>query len=208
MKRFAIFCAAPLVVCLYGCVAHRSGPPAKSLTQLDVKEATPEFWMGQPGVAAARCRDFNQLWAACRLEIRDAGFRLDRSDYRQGVLSTQPMVSKQMFEVWRRDTADAHATAQSTMATVRRTVRFDIRRRPDGSFEAVPKVLVERMAASERRITSVVQYRDIFSIRRTEGDRKLDDGDALPTDYWYAEGRDYSLERRMARSVKASCIGA
>ena len=58
---------------------------------------------------------------------------------------------------------------------------------------------------AERRITSVVQYRDIFSIRRVQGDLTLDEGETLPSDYWYAEGRDYVMERQFARALRRSC---
>ena len=117
-------------------------------------------------------------------------------------MTTFPLVSSQFFEVWRQDLVRPADTAEASLATVRRTLRFDIGRRPDGTFRAVPKVLIERFTSTERRITSVTQYREIFSIERAEGDRERDRGYELPTEYWYAIGRDEALERRVAAQVE------
>src|SRR5207245_5438405 len=70
---------------------------------------------------------------------------LDREDYREGLLTTLPLVSKQSFEIWRRDVVTVPAIAQSTLATFRRTVRFQFSKREDGGYIAAPR-------SEERRV--------------------------------------------------------
>ena len=144
------------------------------------------------------------MWDACRGAARWRGFRVDRMDYRGGLMITHPLTSKQFFEVWRRDVATLPDLAESTLATMRRIVRFEIVKRDDGTYACVPKVLVERYAQTERRITSVTQYRESFSGEPgVFGSRERDKGVNVPDVYWYATGRDEALERELAEGMRA-----
>ncbi|MDP9174612.1 MAG: hypothetical protein M3O30_12215 [Planctomycetota bacterium] len=111
------------------------------------------------------------------------------------------MVSKQIFEPWRRDAGGTYATLQSTLQTVRRTIRFEIFRMPEGAFEAQPKVLVEALSQIVPRITSPSQYREVFILPRATAEYRTDEGVAIPVRYWYAIGRDEAMERHIADEV-------
>ena len=70
---------------------------------------------------------------------------LDRQDFRAGVITTKPLVSKQFWELWRNDVVTLSDMANSSLATHRRTLRFDIDRKDAGGYVATPRVVVERV---------------------------------------------------------------
>ena len=186
-----------------GCIGAPANPGARTPTAVEPERAEPGYWLRQPAAVSVAYDDFQELWTAARNAAQGASFTIDRVDYRGGVMTTFPIASKQFFEFWRHDVAAPDDLTESSLATVRRTVRFEFAQLDDGTYELVPKVLVERWTSTERRITSVYQYREVFSIERAEGSRLRDDlGYDLPTEYWYAIGRDADLERALARSVQ------
>ncbi len=147
-------------------------------------------------------RDFDRLWRACADVARDRQFKIARRDYRGGILTTEPLVSAQFFEPWRRDAITAGAVAESSLATIRRTIRFEFTRHEDGRFTVIPHVLVERYSSAERRITSASLYRNAFRRTTATGTRESDRGIELPTRYWYSVGNDAALERNIAEAVR------
>ena len=196
----AFWCAAGLfAVACAGCASHPPTPPPVE----NGATAEAAYWLGQPAEATVVADDFMALWRACRRAAIGSSFTIDRVDFRAGVMTTLPLVSKQFFELWRNDVVTPESLAESSLDTVRRTVRFDVRRLEDGRFEAVPKVVVERFSLAERRITSVARFAETFTVERTEGDRSRDKyGGDLPDMYWYATGRDRPLERHLANAVR------
>lgn len=189
---------------LAGC-SHVEQSPA--LTQTDPDLATQAHWIAQPATATVTHDNYDELWEACVGAARWHGFRPDRTDYRAGVLVTFPNVSKQLFEPWRRDVVTLPDMVESTLATMRRIVRFEITEVQDGTFQCVPKVIVERYNSMERRITSITQYRETFSINTAEGNKGHDRGVDLADTYWYAVGRDAALERDLAAGVRSRVRG-
>lgn len=202
IAKGAALALAALIPC--GCIGARQHPAAtQPATAIDPKEAQPGYWLDQPAVAAVRASSFDRLWDACATAAQDDRFLIDRTDYREGLLTTLPLVSKQFYEVWRNDVVDPHSLAQSSLGTMRRTVRFTVRRLPDGSFEASPKVLVERSSLLERRITSVDQYQNVFAVEQFDAMRQTErTGENIPAQYWYSVGRDPALEKQLAASAR------
>ncbi|CAA9431561.1 MAG: hypothetical protein AVDCRST_MAG64-3531 [uncultured Phycisphaerae bacterium] len=190
---------------LPGCSTSAPGPRA---TDADPALATAAHWLAQPATETVTHDDYDALWDACREAARWRGFRVDRADYRGGLMLTHPLTSKQFFEVWRRDVATLPDVAESSLATMRRVVRFEIKKGEDGTYACVPKALVERYAQTERRITSVTQYRESFSTEEGMfGSRERDRGVEVPVTYWYATGRDEVLERALAEGVRSRLRG-
>lgn len=194
--------------CITGCVTARHLPPEERPTSPNKELAQPAYWMEQPAQAFVDHGDFEELWQAARRAARGRAFRLDRTDFRNGVMTTTPSISEQFFEIWRGDVTTLRDFAESSLATVRRTIRFDIERQGDQDWRLTPRVLVERFAFVERRITSVHRYTELFGRpdpRRQPGgfynglDRDLD----VPESYWYADRRDADLEQALARQIAA-----
>jgi hypothetical protein len=129
-------------------------------------------------------------------------FVIDQRDYRGGVLTTEPLLSAQFFEPWRRDALKAEDVAESSLASIRRTIRFEFTRNDDGTFSVVPHVLVERYAATERRITNAMMYRAAFRRTTATGTRERDRGIELPQRYWYRTGNDPELEKSLAEALR------
>jgi hypothetical protein len=202
MMRWVCSTSGLALLILSGCIIHGSNLPANQrATAVDPVQATPNYWLDQPAVARIPADDFYKLWGACRSEAHDRFFLIDRQDFREGLLTTLPMVSKQAGEFWRRDVVTVYGVTESTLATVRRTVRFQVTKDQSGGFVAEPKVLVERFVSSERRLTAIDEYHTAFSGPRPTGDVVADQTSA-PSDYWYAIGRDPALERDLAESIK------
>ena len=196
--------AAVLLCMLTGCASHPPTPPPPD-TGASVE---PSYWLSQPPAASVVSDEFLPLWRACRKAAIDSSFTIDRVDFRGGLMTTLPQVSKQFFELWRDDVATFHDALQSSLDTVRRTVRFEVRRLDDGRFEAVPKVLVERFSLAERRVTSVARFAENFTTERIEEARTHNrSGEDLPDMYWYATGRDPALEKRLAETVRRGLSG-
>ena len=189
-----------LCVLAFGC----AGNPARSRRALPPESALPEYWLKRPAVARADAAEFDRLWNACRRAVQSRSFVVDRVDLRGGVMTTFPQVSKQVFEFWRNDAGTFPAVMESTLGTVRRFVRFEVVRREDGTYEATPKVVVERYAQAERRVTSVARYTEVLGVDPLqEGSRARDRlGADLPVAYWYALGRDEPLERQIVDDIR------
>jgi hypothetical protein len=194
---------------LSGCVLAPSNPAAtQPSTAVDVATSQPTYWLSQPSVAEIHGSDFNTLWESAKDTVRSYQFTLDRQDYRSGVITTAPEISKQIFEFWRNDAGTAYDAWSATMGAVRRTIRFEVARNPDNTFTMVPKVLVERQSIFERRVTDVSQYRFAFSgpVRvqpaRTVVSLDPETYQDVPVKYWYATGRDLAMEKELAERVR------
>ena len=186
---------------LAGC-EHVDQSPA--VTQTDQKLAQQPYWLARPANASATSDDYDAMWDACIESVRYRGFKPDLQDYREGILTTQPLVSKQIFEIWRRDVTTINDQVESTLATTRRIIRFEISRGPaDDTFTCVPKVLVEHYAAAERRITAIQRYREAFSLTNVQGSKERDRGIDIPPEYWYTTGRDAAMEKQLAEAIEA-----
>lgn len=194
----------PVILLMCFMLAGCASVTTQSRSALPPESASPDYWLNHPAVAGVAHPDFNTLWEACRRAVRSRSFAVDRADLRGGVMTTYPQVSKQLFEFWRNDVGSLPAAMESTLGTVRRYVRIEFVRREDGTYQASPKVVVERYAQSERRVTSVARYSEVFALDPAQqGTRERDRlGADLPPAYWYALGRDEPLERLIADDVR------
>lgn len=184
-----------------GCIAHPQNPAAtQPATAVDPATTQPSYWYSQGGLVV-RSDNFEKLFTACEEVAREFFFKIDRIDYRSGVLTTKPMISAQWFEPWRRDVRTIADRNESSIATIRRTIRFEFSREGDKAWAMTPKVLVERQVLAGRRITSVALYRRAFSTAGS-GSIESDQGVLLPQRYWYPVRRDIELEHALARAVQ------
>ena len=121
---------------------------------------------------------------------------------------SQPLTSKQFFEVWRNDVVTGDDLSNSSLATYRRTVRFDIAKLEHGGYRATPSVLIERETIAERPITASVYLRQAFRSPRGHagphnvGTPESDRGVYLPRQYWTPTGRDTALEKELAEEAQ------
>jgi len=189
---------------LAACAASNSTQPTTQPAFMTAPaiQAGSDYWFSKSAVASVVSPDFYKLWNACRTTVINDQFEIDQEDYRLGLLSTLPMISKQFFEFWRSDAGTPREVIWDSLQTIRRTVRFDFSREADGSYIVHPKVLMETSAHPERRITSQAQYSSAFSSIAETPTVLNDQGVAVPTRYWYAVGRDDAMEQELANSVR------
>ena len=80
-----------VLVLTTGCITGRQNPAAtQPATAIDPKTAQTAYWMAKPAIAEVSSSNFDRLWAAAQDSIRDHSFLIDRTDYREGILTTQP----------------------------------------------------------------------------------------------------------------------
>lgn len=203
-----------LALCVLGCITGRQNPAAtQPATAVDLATTQPSYWLDKPAVAEVRSGDFNNLWDAAKETVRGYQLAIDREDYRAGVITSVPEVSKQVFEVWRADAGTLDEAMANTVGAIRRTIRLEVSRGGDGTFTLVPKVLVERQSIFERRVTDVSQYRFAFAgparaqPARTAVTLDPETYQDVPVKYWYPIGRDLEMERQVARRVEREMKG-
>lgn len=170
---------------------------------LGCSSAPPRSASTQPSGANVRGNNFDQMMDASEEVSRELLFTPARKDYRAGLLRTEPTVSAQWFEFWRNDVRTPSDAAESSLAKIRRTLTVRIEKDASGTFVAKPEVLVERLALSERRLTSSAGYRSVFRERyRATGNSLSDAGIISPDSYWYSVGNDPALERYVAEQIQ------
>ena len=201
--RFPSIIGIITIVCvLGGCTMHQ--PPNAPTTRPSLATTQPMYWLSQPATSSVDAADFNKLWLDCQETAHHYGFILDRLDQRSGLITTQPLVSKQFFEFWRNDVVTADDLEKSSLATYRRTLRFQIARYDGGGYHAEPYVLIERYVRAEKTITASVYLRQAFRSdknRAPVGTPESDRGIYLPKQYWYPTGRDTALETEVAKDL-------
>ena len=185
-----------------GCAIHQ--PHDAPTTQPSLATTQPSYWLSMPATSSVDAEDFFRLWADCQKTAHHYGFVVDRLDQRAGLITTQPLVSKQFFEFWRPDVVTADDLERSSLATYRRTLRFQIIKYDGGGYHADPCVLIERYVRAEKTITASVYLRKAFQNDKGKpsvGTPESDQGIFLPKQYWYPTGRDTALEKCVADNL-------
>jgi hypothetical protein len=198
-------CGVAVISLIVGCIGkHPSNPAAtQPVTVKDLATTQPSYWLDKPAAVTVSNFQFQPLWDACEKTARAHLFQLDREDYRLGLLTTKPMISKQLLEPWRKDTGTAHGVVENSLAAIRRTLRFEIEHSDDGTYIMTPKVIVERFTIVERRITSATQTRVAFSGPQVPTREAVEAETAdLPVSYWTPVGRDSEMEKQVAAEVR------
>lgn len=187
-----------IALALSGCGLPPRGPVA---TDIDPERATPEFWWDRPAVVEVPARDFDKAFAAAERVLRQRFFEIEIADLRRGVLISKPNTAAQFFEVWRWDNSTAGDIARASLATYRRTVRFDIKPASDDRFIIEARVLLEQQALVGRRVTAVVGFRGFTTIDQSSLVATTDEGAQAAPMYWYAIGRDHNLEIALGNAL-------
>ena len=199
---------AVAALAIAGCIGNKPFNPAATqpATEVDLSTTQPSTYWNAPAAVTVSALQFQPIFEACAETARIYGFDIDRRDYRQGLLTTKPLISKQLIEPWRRDTGRPGEVMENSMATVRRTIHFEIDRQDDGTYSVTPKVLVERLTVLEHRTTSAVQYRSIFagpaSLQSRTSVMADQPDEIIPVRYFVPLYRDLPMEKRMGATLR------
>lgn len=142
--------------------------------------------------------------------LRDAGFGVDRQDYRFGKVSSKPKGSPTVIEAWKPDNTYPDQALRSTLGDLRRTVTVSFTPQQTAA-EAEPadgviqngygirvEVLVERLQVPERRMngnTRGAVFADLAEVPEELQAR------GITGRYWQPIGRDVHLEQRLLRDI-------
>jgi hypothetical protein len=196
---------AILAVIIAGAILSGCDSEPQPLTEpvkLDPATAKPSYWLNMPAAASVFCDDYDKLWVVCGDVARDELFTLDREDYRDGLLTTHPMISRQFFEFWRPDTGDTYGVVQNSLQSVRRSIEFHFDKLP-GGYTVSPKVLIERLARENQRVSVSAQYQEVFNSQiYTSADRQAGAKAPDSASTWYATGRDLAMEAELAKIIQ------
>ena len=151
--------------------------------------------------------DSIELWRACQEELRSRMFRIDRADRRSGVIESHPRVSSQWFELWGRDTATARDWGESSLHTVRRTVRVEAEPMGAGGCEVVCKVVVERWSTGPTEVPGSMNAADVL---QEVAERSGDSGGGARREgrgEWVLLGEDEALAADIVSGIGARVAG-
>ena len=112
-------------------------------------------------------RNFEAVWQASISVLRKYNFTVDRTDRRAGIITTQPLVSQQWFEFWRKDAVTAYDWVEGSLQGVLRTVTVRIIPVEDPAskvttYQAKVEVAVTRPSSEELSITTTSEAYDMF----------------------------------------------
>src|SRR5690606_20422297 len=116
VKSFALAAGLAAFLAVSGCIRHRTISADRSVTAGNAQSTNPQFWLAQPASATVTSHDFDALWEAARSTARSYLFQIDRVDPRSGVMTTEPMVSAQWHEPWRREIRTVQDSINSSLS--------------------------------------------------------------------------------------------
>jgi hypothetical protein len=200
VARMAILMSLPLLLA-GGCVSPSATTRPADAT-IDTAPNRPDWWFAKPAVVSVPSTHYDFLINQCGESLRGCWFKVDRVDYRMGLVYSLPLISKQIWEVWHSDVVDSKGLWTASMGTVRRTVHWEVTDKGDGRYEASPKVVVERFTAPPRRVTSVTSYHTALSGDEAQTTLTGQNLKKIGEGNWYAIGRDEPLEKVLAKDLR------
>jgi hypothetical protein len=152
--------------------------------------------------------EYRETYEAAIWVLRDHGFTIDRRDHRFGTVTSLPLGSPNLFEVWDDQNTTRGQAVESTLASEQRRVIVKITV-PDGDggsgqsgFEAgymlEVEVVLERRQVPTRRMAGSAR-RNVFSNLAAPPKDLIERG--VTGSYWEVAGRDPLLEARLIKQI-------
>ncbi len=152
----------------------------------------------EPEALTPQQQNFQQLWQASRKVLIGYHFHIDRQDPRAGVMTTWPMTGKQIFELWRKDAARASDSGESTLQTIYRAAKVNIRKKTEGQgYEPIVEVFVSR---SDKPIDSIASTSDAYDMFTKRSKRRKLTG-AQEASQLVDLGNDRALEAKLTADI-------
>lgn len=150
----------------------------------------------------ARDADFEAVWQAALISLREHSFTPDRQDRRNGVIRTRGETSGVFGEFWRKDSTWGYQLAESSLHTVQRIVTVQVTYLQPNEFQVEVEVNKQRWSLPERQVTGGISAAAAFSSRLPLATGEfLRPADELRAVRWVPLGRDGQLEERLLADI-------
>jgi hypothetical protein len=157
--------------------------------------------------APIKASEYRGTFEAAIQVLRDNGFTIDRRDYRFGRITTRPLGSPNLFEVWNTQNTTRHQAVESTLASERRRVNVIFTGPPgdaddtdaDTGYTFKVEVVLERKQIPTRRLAGSAR-RNVFSNLAAPPRDLIDRG--VTGSYWQPVGPDPYLEARLIKQIE------
>jgi hypothetical protein len=142
-----------------------------------------------------------QLMDAARDVLDEMHFTLEKDDPQSRYLRTRPLSGAQFFQFWRHDNADAYASAQSNLHSLRRIVEMEFSPGPDTVCMAC-RVQVQRLSIPERPIEGTHNMGAAFTDSDNNRQTVQIDEKQLEKMEWLDAGPDRALEQKIVKQIE------
>ena len=162
----------------------------------------PALRLGNPAAFAGV--DYDHVFDAAIVELRERRFIIDRDDRRFGVVTTRPLTASTILEPWYRDDTSLARVGESTLNADRRIVRVSLTpfEGAERRYRVGVEVQVERRQLPPRQLTTSAmgapsltrRGRDRFqrAVRTEEGRQEV---------FWKPIARDQEMEQRLLDAI-------
>lgn len=148
--------------------------------------------------------NYDVMWREARILLSQLGFRLDRQDYRQGVMTTLPLESPNVMEFWAPDREGFKSSLESTVNFYRRTIRVIIEPRNNyQSYRISVQALVERRTNPTEDLKGPV-HAGAGAFTRQQSGLRSDFVQGTKEDLapqWYVVGREPGFEEFILKKL-------
>jgi len=178
-----------------------------------------------PNPAPVSDSEYDRVYAAAKQVLRDRGFEIARSNYRFGVIATEPRRSRTMLEPIRGNNVTLRRAGQSTLRQLRRIVTVQLQPAAAPSSETVDvaapdvattqpapgagytlgvQVRLEAQQQPTRRLIGATGRR-VFSTLDDVPQRWQERG--ITRNFWQTIDRDTELEQRLLQRMTQRAEG-
>ncbi len=169
-------------------VLQTTTQPAAVPAMIDPNQTTRSIYGGS----------YEVMWREALNLLMNLGFRPDRQDYRQGIITTFPQSSSDVVKFWAPDDAPLKSSAESTVNFYRRSIRLTIEPQQNRRYYQIAvQVIVERRTNPVETIGGPIRTGSSAFSRRSIGllsDYQLEDK-AEEAALWYVVGREPAYEK-------------
>ncbi|MFW5681407.1 MAG: hypothetical protein ACOC1G_00230 [Phycisphaeraceae bacterium] len=170
---------------------------------------------------AIDAREYDRMFEAAVTELREAGFAIERRDYRFGRITTEPRDVPTVFEPWQRAAGAEPFAAEATLGHLRQRVAVLIdpvavepageagaeqasqaeqasASEPPSRYRLLVEVVVERAQKPTQRLSGTATSRVFAPLEVTPANWRAR---GIEDTYWEPIGRDETLETRLLRLI-------
>jgi hypothetical protein len=195
MKRHTIIATMLLALWVGGC------PPTNTKPIIDMRPTT------EAG------RQFEARWQASLKVLRSYRFKIDLQDRRRGLIKTEPMMARYLFEFWRSDASSLYDVAEGTMHTVFVIASVNVTRiQPDGDDYTLD-VVVHRVRSNKveaQIVGSAGVQGGVYEVIDADGDKPYEpEGGSmvlLGTDETLARELQYEIQSELPSQLSKLSI--